>query len=180
MVRVVEALGSRGAHDTAGGHVGVGLGVPTVLDPLPGHAGLKLCHGRTRDDEEGQKKKNDCLTPQRFHSRSTNGRQITPHPPTNKETNVRIAGRRADLAASWTWPVCSPFCSPVCGASCPQCLERVSPSCHYRVFRSGSTGTLLSPSWHWVRGLQGGGGREHETCVKRLHICAASFKCTKK
>lgn len=166
MVRVVEALGSRGAQDTAGGHVGVGLGVPTVLDPLPGHAGLELCHGRTRDDEVRQKK-NDCLTLRRFHSRSTNGRQISP--PKNKETNVRIAGRCADLAASWTWRVCSPFCSPVCGASCPQCLERVSPSCHYRVFRSGSTGTLLSPSWHWVRGLQGA-ARTRNVCQTSSYL----------
>lgn len=85
-------------------------------------------------------------------------KRVPANSPTNAETNVGvggIAGRRADLAASWTWRVCSPFCSRVCGASCPQCLERASPSCHYRVSRSGSTGTLLSPSWHWVKGLQG-------------------------
>lgn len=49
MVRVVEALGSGGAQNAAGGHVGVRLGVPTVLDSLPGHARLKLCQGRGQE-----------------------------------------------------------------------------------------------------------------------------------
>lgn len=108
-------------------------------------------------------KKNEC-------------RQISPTNECGNKCVSGIVGRRADLAASWTWRVCSPFCSRVCGASCLQCLERASPSCHYRVSRSGSTGTLLSPSWHWLKGLQGA-ARTPSVCETSVWEKIQLFTC---
>ena len=63
VVRVLEALWTRGVHHTARGHEGVGLRVPRARDPLPGHAGLELCYHDNREHQhhhlgaEGVKKR---------------------------------------------------------------------------------------------------------------------------
>ena len=51
MVRVLEALWTRGVHHTARGHEGVGLRVPRARDPLPGHTGLELCYHDNRQHQ---------------------------------------------------------------------------------------------------------------------------------